>query len=170
MTEQNYIFRQANKADEINIWKILQQAIERRRLDGSPQWQDGYPNPQTLENDITNGWGHLIETENNIAAYVAIIFEPEPAYEAIEGKWLSNGEYVVVHRVAVADGFGGQGLASKIFSEVENIALKNGVTSIKVDTNFDNPAMLSILKNLCYTYCGEVYFRGSARKAFEKLL
>lgn len=170
MTEQNYIFRQANKADEINIWEILQQAIERRRQDGSRQWQDGYPNPQSIENDIANGWGYLIEIENNIAAYVAIIFEPEPAYEAIEGTWLSNGEYIVVHRVAVADEFGGQGLATKIFSEVENIALKKGVTSIKVDTNFDNQAMLSILKNLGYTYCGEVYLRGSTRKAFEKLL
>ncbi|WP_409450858.1 hypothetical protein [Epilithonimonas sp.] len=40
----------------------------------------------------------------------------------------------------------------------------------KVDTNFDNAAMLQILKKLGYTYCGEVYLAGSERKAFEKLL
>ena len=40
----------------------------------------------------------------------------------------------------------------------------------KVDTNFDNAAMLHILKKLVYTYCGEVYLAGGERKAFEKLL
>ncbi len=40
----------------------------------------------------------------------------------------------------------------------------------KVDTNFDNAAMLHILKKLGYTYCGEVYLAGGERKAFEKLL
>ena len=40
----------------------------------------------------------------------------------------------------------------------------------KLDTNFDNAPMLKILDKLGYTYCGEVFFRGSARKAFEKIL
>lgn len=40
----------------------------------------------------------------------------------------------------------------------------------KVDTNFDNAAMLHLLKKLGYTYCGEVYLAGGERKAFEKLL
>jgi hypothetical protein len=30
--------------------------------------------------------------------------------------------------------------------------------------------MLRVLEKLGYVYCGEVYFRGSARKAFEKKL
>jgi hypothetical protein len=40
----------------------------------------------------------------------------------------------------------------------------------KVDTNFDNAAMLHLLKKLGYTYCGEVYLAGGERKAFEKLI
>ncbi|MFT4092143.1 MAG: hypothetical protein QM640_00795 [Niabella sp.] len=39
-----------------------------------------------------------------------------------------------------------------------------------VDTNFDNAPMLHILNKLGYIYCGEVFFRGAARKAFEKVL
>ncbi len=39
-----------------------------------------------------------------------------------------------------------------------------------MDTNFDNTPMLRILEKLGYTYCGEVYFRGSARRAYEKVL
>ncbi len=31
------------------IWEILQDAILRRKKDGSNQWQDGYPNPESVQ-------------------------------------------------------------------------------------------------------------------------
>lgn len=165
-----HTLRKAKVADQEKIWKILQDAIKRRKADGSRQWQDGYPNPQTVKTDIQQGFGQILEVEGEIAGYAAIIFEIEPAYEIIEGKWLSSGKYVVVHRVAVSEDFLGKGIATKLFMEIENLAKSNLVFSIKVDTNYDNPAMLRILEKLGYTYCGEVYFRGSSRKAFEKVL
>ena len=168
--EQQFHFRKANSEDKEVIWKILQQAIERRKKDGSRQWQDGYPNPETVENDLKNNYGFVLTSEEQILGYAAIIFGLEPAYENIEGKWLSKGKYVVVHRVAVSDESAGKGVATQIFKEIEKTAIANEVFSIKVDTNFDNIPMLKILEKLHYTYCGEVYFRGSARKAFEKLL
>ena len=166
----DYIVRNAKIADTANIWKILQQAIQRRKNDGSNQWQDGYPNIETVETDIQKGFGYVLEIHGQIAAYAAIIFDIEPAYEIIEGNWLSSGEYVVIHRVAVSDEFAGKGIATKLFKNIEELAKSKSVFSIKVDTNFDNLPMLSILDKLGYTYCGEVYFRGAARKAFEKIL
>ena len=56
------------------------------------------------------------------------------------------------------------------FSEGLKISRQNGIFSVKVDTNFDNAAMLHLLKKIGYTYCGEVYLAGGERKAFEKLL
>ncbi len=152
------------------IWNILQQAIERRKLDGSQQWQDGYPNPETIKNDIENGFGYVLLSENNVAGYAAIILNNEPAYEELQGKWLTTEDFLVVHRVAISNDFLGQGLAKKIFKEIEQLALQQQICSIKVDTNFDNAAMLHLLHSLHYQYCGEVFFRGSARKAFEKVL
>ena len=58
----------------------------------------------------------------------------------------------------------------KIFKYIEDFAIKNKIYSIKADTNFDNLAMISIFEKIGYTFCGEVYFRGSPRKAFEKTL
>jgi RimJ/RimL family protein N-acetyltransferase len=57
-----------------------------------------------------------------------------------------------------------------IIKYVEDFALNNNIFSVKADTNFDNIAMMKIFENLGYTYCGEVYFRGSPRKAYEKVL
>ena len=152
------------------IWTILQQAIEQRKLDGSDQWQDGYPNEQTITSDINNGNAYVLADEQIVVAYAAIIFEVEPAYTAIRGKWLSEGDYAVVHRVATSNAYKGKGIATALFRLIETLFLKKDIHSIKVDTNFDNVPMLKILDRLGYTNCGEVFFRGSPRRAFEKLL
>jgi len=162
--------RKATLSEVPQIWEILQDAIEQRRLEGSKQWQDGYPNELSIENDIHNGYGYVLTENESILCYAAIIFDKEPAYEDIEGKWLTNGDYVVVHRVAVSKLAKGKGIATKLFQKIEDVAVQQKVYSIKVDTNYDNIAMLKILDKLDYTYCGEVYFRGSARRAYEKKL
>jgi len=116
MNNKNEIhFRKANATDIDIIWEIIQQSIERRRKDGSDQWQNGYPNLQTVESDIEKGFGHVLTVNNDVAVYVALIFNDEPAYSSIEGAWLTTGEFVVVHRVAVSENFAGQGLAKKTF-------------------------------------------------------
>lgn len=164
------LLRKANLSEVPQIWEIIQDAIEQRRLEGSKQWQDGYPNELSIENDINNGYGFVLTENESILCYAAIIFGIEPAYEEIEGKWLTNGDYAVVHRVAVSKLAKGKGIATKLFQNIEGLCLKHNIHSIKVDTNFDNVPMLKILDKLDYTYCGEVYFRGAARKAFEKKL
>lgn len=158
----------AEHVDE--IWQILQFAIEQRRLDGSAQWQDGYPNLATVKNDVAKGCGHVLVVNGRVAGYVAVLMNDEPAYANIEGAWLTNAGFMVVHRVAVAQWAKGMGMAEKLFVILEGLAKQNGIFSIKVDTNFDNAAMLHILQKLGYLYCGKVYFRGAARMAFEKVL
>ena len=165
-----YRFRKARHEEQEQIWSILQAAITRRKEDGSKQWQDGYPNLDVVSRDIEKGAGYVLTEGAAVVGYSAVIINDEPEYSRIEGKWLTEGDFVVIHRVAVAQGHLGKGLAKKIFEFVEQFALANNVFSIKVDTNFDNPAMISILEKIGYVYCGEVYFRGNARRAYEKVL
>lgn len=164
------LLRKARKSEVSEIMAIIEFAREQRRKDGSEQWQDGYPNLDSIMNDIENGNGYVLTSEDKILFYAAIIFDIEPAYEAIEGKWLTDGEYAVIHRMAAAPEGKGKGLATRMMLEAEKLSLDNGIFSIKIDTNFDNPAMLKLIEKLGYLYCGKVYFRGSARRAFEKVL
>lgn len=164
------ILRKAVFSELPVIWDILQEAIEQRRQDGSDQWQNGYPNEQTVRDDIGNGYGFVLVDDDRVIAYAAIIFDVEPAYTDIKGKWLSNGDYAVVHRVATANKVKGKGIATLLFKEIEILCLKQQVYSIKVDTNFDNVPMLKIMDRLGYTYCGEILFGGAPRRAYEKLL
>lgn len=164
------VLRKADTSDTIRIWKILEQAIEQRKQDGSDQWQNGYPNEQTVQNDIAEGIGYVLIENDQIIAYAAIIFGIEPAYTEIKGKWLSNDDYVVVHRVATSNEVKGRGIATQLFRMIEDLAIREKVFSIRVDTNFDNIPMLKILDRLDYTYCGEIFFNGASRKAYEKTI
>ena len=65
----NYQFRKANLSEITPIWEILQQAIHRRKEEGSAQWQDGYPNPEVVQNDITKGQGFVLVDGETIIGY-----------------------------------------------------------------------------------------------------
>jgi GNAT superfamily N-acetyltransferase len=162
--------RLAEMAELDTIWEILQDAIAQRKKDGSEQWQQGYPNLETVTTDIQDGYGYVVEEDEEVVAYAAIIFGVEPNYTEITGKWLSEGDYAVVHRVATAEAVKGKGVATQLFILIEELSRSKGILSIKVDTNFDNQPMLRILEKLSYTYCGEIFFGGATRMAFEKLL
>lgn len=165
-----YKFRKAASSDITSIWKILEQAIVRRKEDGSNQWQDGYPNVDVVQKDVADGAGFVLIEGETIAGYCAVIINDEPAYENIQGAWLTNDDFIVIHRIAIAEKFVGKGLAKKIMTSVEEYAMDNRIYSIKVDTNFDNIAMIKTFDKQGYVYCGEVYFRNSPRKAYEKVL
>jgi len=164
------LLRKANLSEQPLIWDILQQAIEQRRQDGSTQWQDGYPNEQTVYDDITEGYAYVLTDNNVIIAYAAIIFGIEPTYINIKGSWLTNGDYAAVHRVATLNTVKRKGVATLLFQMLEDVCIAQKVYSIKVDTNFDNIPMLKILDKLNYIYCGEIFVRGMPRKAYEKVI
>jgi len=163
-------FRKAEIIDINAIWKILERAILRRKEDGSNQWQDGYPNLNVVQKDIDRNSGFVLTDEDNIVGYCAVMVNDEPEYANIQGKWLTNDNFVAIHRVAISETYLGKGLAQQIMLHVEEYAINIGIFSIKADTNFDNFAMLKIFQKLGYVFCGEVYFRNSPRKAYEKIL
>jgi GNAT superfamily N-acetyltransferase len=166
----HYLFRKADTSEIPEIWDIIQHAILRRKEDGSTQWQDGYPNPEVLQKDIEKATGYVLTEENSIIGYSAVAINEEPEYANIKGKWQTNEDFIVFHRLAISSTHLGKGLAKMIFQFIEDFAINNQIYSIKADTNSDNLAMLNIFDQLGYSYCGEVYFRGSPRKAFEKVL
>ena len=167
---KTYTFRKAASEEKEIIWSLLQQAIERRKADGSNQWQDGYPNEAIIENDIKSGFGYVLLDQEKIIGYSAVIINNEPEYEKIIGKWITNQDFVVVHRIVIDKNYLGQGLSKIILKYIEDFALQNKINSIKVDTNFDNFAMMKVFDTMGYVYCGEVFFRGSPRRAYEKVI
>lgn len=171
----DFIFRKASPSEAERIVEIIRQAQAQMRALGSRQWQDGYPAPEDINADIQagNGWvlcKSIPVGSQGIIAYGAVIFGVEPAYNALKGEWLTDGEYVVVHRLAVADGEKGRGIAAQFMLQTEQLAQERGIGSFRVDTNFDNNYMLRLLEKQGFAYCGKIVYRSGERLAFEKIL
>lgn len=166
----NCILVEARQHNIIRINELINQAKVFLRNNGVDQWQDGYPGLVDIENDIRENRGFLCLVNEKIVGYLCISFDGEPAYEDINGKWLSIQPYVVVHRLALDNDFKGQGLSSKVFRLVEEMSVKKSVHSFKIDTDIDNKIMKHILEKNEFHYCGEINFQNSLKLAYEKLI
>lgn len=163
--------KQATEQDVPVIWEILQEAISKRKSEGSSQWQDGYPNLDVIASDIKKKAAYVLIAQDEIVGYVSLLVNGEPEYDnLIGGDWLTGGDYLVFHRVAIAKNHLGKGYAKKMMELIEAFAKELQVDSIKADTNHDNFPMLSIFKKRGYVYCGQVYFRNSPRNAYQKVV
>lgn len=168
---ENWKFRKALDKDVTQIWDILQQAILKRKEEGSTQWQDGYPNPEVIKADISQGFGYVALDENQqIIGYIAIINDLEPAYETIEGDWETDAPYTTIHRLAVKQDSSIKGLGTWLMERGIDYARSTAMKSVRADTNFDNMSMLRVFEKLSFKETGTVYFRGSARIAFELVI
>ena len=107
--------RLASTDDLPVIWQIILQAKAQMYRENKQQWDESYPLPDHLQSDIDRGHAHVLEDEGKVIAYGAIAFDGEPAYDAIEGEWLSVQPYVVLHRLAVADEAKIAAAADKLF-------------------------------------------------------
>jgi GNAT superfamily N-acetyltransferase len=111
-----------------------------------------------------------MEEEGRVVAYGAVILTGEEAYRAIEGRWLSEEEdYVVVHRLCVADEVVGRGFGRRFMEATEQFS-RGRVQSFRVDTHADNRVMQSLLPRLGFQCCGTIRIDGRPFEAFEKII
>lgn len=165
-------FRQATEADINAIMIIIRQAQAYFKALGIDQWQNNYPNSETIRNDINHKNSYVLLKDGSLVATVAVSFDGEKTYQCIyEGKWIENHPYAVIHRIAVRNDCKGLGLSSYIVQNVGRLCLNRGVNSIRADTHERNFPMQKLLEKNQFKYCGIIYLEdGSKRIAFEKIL
>ncbi len=164
-------FRKADFNDVLQIMDIIKQAQEFLKNSKIDQWQNNYPNIETINNDILNGYSYLLEVNNQIVATLAIIFDREKTYDKIYfGKWISDKDYVTIHRIAIANEFKGLNIGEMMIDKTVQLAQKNLVGSIKVDTHKDNIVMQKFLLKNKFEYCGIIYLEdGNERLAYQRV-
>lgn len=170
---EELLFREAVATDMPRIGEIIAQAKAQMRALGSEQWQDGYPADTDIRRDIRLGYGYVLTHAGVPArpiAYGAVVFDGEAAYGNIDGKWLTAGPYVVVHRLAVADGEKGRGVATEFIRRTQLLARGRSVQAMRIDTNYDNRYMLRLLERGGFSCCGKIFYQSGERLAFEKRL
>ena len=165
-------FRQAKISDLDQIVEIIELSKKYLKETKVDQWQDGYPEKEDLRRDIESGNSYVLTNKDEIVATTVISLDGESTYNSIfNGEWITNEDYIVMHRVAVHDKYKGKGIFKELIKEAESLALNKGISSIKIDTHRDNISMQRAVVKNDFKRCGIIYLEdGSERIAFEKVL
>jgi len=145
------------------VMEIFAGAREFMRENGNSQWSDGHPAQTLIESDIAAGDSYVCVENSEIAAVFYYKVENEPTYGKIDGAWLNNKPYGVVHRIAKRRGAKGAGeyCLNWSFAQCGNI---------RIDTHRDNAPMRRLLGKLGFRYCGIIWLpNGDERMAFQKI-
>ena len=167
-----YKLRRAGAQEDAQAMRLIDQAKAFLKEQGIDQWQTGYPDLACIRRDLQNGKGYfMVDEAGDTAAYMCIDFDGEPAYNGLNGAWLTDGnDYLVVHRLAVDSEQRGRGLASEAFALAQAMGEARGVRSVRMDTDADNSIMKHVLAKNGYAYCGVIRFDNSDKIAYENII
>ena len=159
----------AQPSDLAECVKVLSQGRRYQQSQGFTQWPEGYPAEEDILGDMNALRGYVLKNQGIICAYFYIDFF-DKSYAAIQGAWRSDEPYMVIHRVAIADGYRGAGVSSVLFRVFEDLARSKGIFNLRIDTHEKNIPMQRVLAKNGYTYCGTVMQDNGLRWAYDKIL
>ena len=181
------VIRPATPADIPALRPVFEAAKDIMRADGNlEQWSaPGFPDDSLLLRDIARGGGFVIENRwpvgaghderktvmpgltghlaaPRIVAYFALLPSPEPTYDVIDGAWLTDEPYGVIHRMASYPEVHG------IFSTIIDYATSR-FAHLRIATHRDIHIMQHLIKKHGFTYCGIIWLEdGTERLAYER--
>lgn len=164
MTQSNRIMpvvymRQARQDDLANIAAIIDHAKVYLKQQGLNQWQFGYPNQETILNDLNQKRGYVLIVDSQVAGYAAIVAGEEPIYTKIEsGDWLNQStDYVAIHRFALSHLYRGQKLTQRFMTAILTYFFERHVVDFRIDTHPENMPMQSVIRDTGFSKRGVVH-------------
>ena len=98
------MIQKATLAQLPEILKLYAQARMFMAQNGNPdQWGNAYPPQEMIRADIENGKSYVNLENGHIRAVFYFAVEEDPTYSYIEGAWLNDAPYGVIHRIAVGE-------------------------------------------------------------------
>lgn len=130
---------------------------------GNPdQWGTAYPTEAMIRQDIENGKCYVNLEDSNILSVFYFAVEEDPVYGYIEGRWLNDRPYGVIHRIAAGER--GKGAAAECF---QFAYAQCG--NLRIDTHEKNLPMQRCLAKNGFQRCGIIYLEdGDPRIAYQK--
>ena len=136
--------RKAKESDIQNIEAIYADARELMRDAGNPtQWGTAYPPLSQIIRDISEESLYLAEEGDEILAVFYYNECRDRTYDEIEGEWLNDEPYAVIHRIAISKSARGRGVAGECF---DYCFMRH--QNLRIDTHEQNaPMQRALLKN-----------------------
>lgn len=170
----NYI-RKAD-IDDLNKIVIIHNNAKRfLKIQGLPQWQDGYgPNQLIVEKDIKRHEGYVFIANNEVCGYAALMSGIDDSYTMIsKGQWDTKySSYISIHRIALDGSIRGKGMSNLFLCELIIAAKNIGYHDIRIDTHPMNEIMEKVILHTGFIYKGMINLPipNGERKAYQLLL
>ena len=156
--------RKARPQEMDSIMDIIAHARSIMRANGNAsQWINGYPSRELMLECLDKGELFVCISGREPAGVFCFAVAEDPNYNKIEGAWLNEAPYGVIHRLATNGQI--RGVAAAVlhwcFEQHPNI---------RVDTHRDNTIMQHIFEKMGYSYCGIIYVSdGTPGLAYQKV-
>lgn len=164
-----YEFRLAQAKDFYAVASIFKRAVEKMNSQAIFQWDELYPNEEMLQSDIDSRQMYVLTDNRTIVSAVVVNEEQSPEYRPIHWK-CTEGRIAVIHRLCVDPDFQHDGIGKKTMAYVEEMLIKKGYSSIRLDAFSQNHYALRMYEKLGYLQRGEVMFRKGLFYLYEKRL
>lgn len=147
--------RIATEEDLKRILEIKEAVIPYMINHGINQWDEKYPNMDIFLKDIEEETLYIYEKDNKVVAFVVVDDNHPYPYDDIPWE-LTMGETAALHRFAVDPEYHGQGIATQMMLEIEEILIKEGYQGIHTDTALENTHMQKQFSKNDFEYKGHL--------------
>ena len=129
------------------------------RDNGIDQWDEHYPDRQSIENDLETQTLFVYREGKEIVGIIVLNEHQDEEYQQAKWSTSETSKNLVVHRLAVLPSHQGRGLARKLMDFAENFAKEQSYDAIRLDTFSQNPRNQKFYSNRGYTNLGPVYLK-----------
>lgn len=166
--------RKVNREEITSVMEIIEEGRALLKTT-SKQWQNGYPNTDSLLSDIDHGFLYGAYKEGTLVGVMALVHDVfNVDYDEIEGKWVIpyTEKDLVIHRIAVKKEYHHQKVGDALMKFAYQYAKDHHIPSIKIDTHRKNIPMQKLCMNNTYHLSGVIYIKrvepDPSRLIFEK--
>ncbi len=161
-------FRLAELSDLDTVSTLFRLAVEKMIQERVFQWDEIYPDVQTLKNDILQKEMFVGVEENQIVSVYVLNTQSDPEYQS--GAWQIPENYKIIHRLCIRPDFQNQGLAVQTMLHIEKTLKAEKFAAVRLDAFVHNPAALHLYQKLGYQIVGCVTWRKGSFYLMEKIL
>ena len=158
--------RLATIDDMDSIMAILDNAkVFMKSRGNAEQWGFNYPSCEIVRDDIQKQQNFVVVDDNDDEIFATFVFfvADDPTYEFIEGQWLNDEPYGVIHRIAST------GKVKRISDFCINWCFER-CHNIRIDTHAQNTVMKDACIRNNFKECGIIFVRDRLpRVAYQKI-
>lgn len=122
-----------------------------------PKWVHGeYPSLSSAQVAYNNGNLYTVKTGGKVVCAFVLNNDPQGDYSV--GDWqvhIPEGEYMVIHSLAVLDEYSGRGVGQEVVKFCLNTAKERGYKGVRVDVVPGNFPARNLYEKMGFTYAGE---------------